>query len=116
MLPIDDRQQVIYHYEIGPSKFLSDVGYPLKSVYQHQELILEALRRKFLFSDEALLHQINLRYGALHYHCRQLYEQFGIIKLEVIKSNPEKVNLSWLNKEILNNATTLNFVKGGLLN
>jgi rhamnosyltransferase len=116
MVPLSDRQQVINQYEIGLSQQLSSFGHRLEATYHHWNFIPDALRKKFLYCDEQMLYQINLKFGALHYHWNNLFNQYGVIKIEVLKSNPEKVNLKPLNIAINNSQTLLKYVTEGLSN
>lgn len=97
MNPLSIRQEVILNYEIGLSSFLLKF-YKLKSVFKTSPANSQEIPNP--------THQFYLN----------LLEDVGILKIEVIKSNPWNVNLAPINKAIREDDKFLSLIKEGLAN
>lgn len=97
MVPLNERQQVIYKYEIGLSQFLIQLGYKLKSVHQEK------------FSSSGIP-------NPSHADFIELLWKYGIIKIEIIKQNPFKLNLTSLNETIKSDENFKKLIMEGLDN
>jgi len=96
MTPINERQQVILKYEIGLSKRLIQLGYSLDSALNYPP------RNRIR----------NPSHGAYI----ELLDRFGIMKIEVFKSNPFKMNLGPIRELMNNNSDFCRVMKEGLQN
>jgi lipopolysaccharide biosynthesis protein len=104
MVPISDRIQVILRYELGMSRHFGSAGFGLGSAFA-------VSRREAL---QALLRSIDARklrippggqgtfyldvsqgfaLNATHYCCERLLAELGIVKLDLVRSNPHKLDL-----------------------
>lgn len=72
MVPINDKQSVILSYEIGLSVFLKNLGFSLNAPIVG-----------------------NSRRNPSHEYYAELLDLFGIIKFELIKLNPARINLHY---------------------
>jgi lipopolysaccharide biosynthesis protein len=96
MKPINERQEVIENYEIGLSGMIMGLGGQLNAAFNHfdyepnVELDGEELQNKF-----SMFGYINNNCNPSHFHWKNLLDNFSIIKIEVIKSNPFKMNLKY---------------------
>lgn len=91
MTPLNIRHQVILNYEIGLSKLLLELGLKMTSTYEY--------------------HEINAIQNPTHGAYLDLMNQTGIIKIEVFKTNPYKLNLN----PILDLARSNQYVKNTIL-
>lgn len=83
MTPINERQQVIVNYEVGLSQRLIQLGYKLDSALEYP----------------SSMRIPNPSHGAY----LELLDRFGVLKIEVFKSNPFRMNLAPL-RELMNNS------------
>jgi rhamnan synthesis protein F len=104
MQPVSDRSRVISQYEIGMSKYFVERGFRLGAAFapspQHKLL---ALCRAMEFSgrfpdigpdgtvvlDTAAADSLN----PTHFLWDRILEEFGILKLELLKTNPFRLDL-----------------------
>jgi len=96
MSPIDERQQVIEQYEIGFSMLLGKLGFKIGA----------------LMCTDPRSGILNPTHGRF----QEMLDIFGIIKIEVFKRNPHKLNLSAINQMIRNDERALVTIKEGLNN
>lgn len=94
MEPIDDRLQVIKNYELGLSDFMVRNGVAVSSAFQH--------------SPTAWI------YNPTHGAAEDLFEEYGILKLETYRNNPYQLDLDFLFNE--NAQERLLILKEGLHN
>jgi lipopolysaccharide biosynthesis protein len=86
MAPLDDRREVIDTYELGLSRFLRSAGFALGSAYrpgarQRLTALARSLRRRrWVLNPRAL--------NPTHFYWDFLLKEFGIIKIELIRSDP----------------------------
>lgn len=97
MTPLNVRQDVVEKYEKGLSAFISSIGIDLNSVYH------PLLECSFIANPT-------------HAHYFDLMEKSGVLKIEVFKSNPFKLNLQPLNQLIREDEKILGYIRGGLEN
>jgi len=93
---IKSKQQVIYEYEIGFSNFLKKekIGRTplfIDNVKNYPSTKIKLLKQKLknVFLKKNKIYKKN----PVHFYWREIYKKFGIIKIELIKANPHKVNI-----------------------
>lgn len=99
MQPLNQREQVILHYELGLSRFLVQQGLRLAAVLDHVGLSTPELERLSGGALEQLL-ALNARLNPSHFHWQVLWERFGVIKIELLRSNPYKLDLAPLLSQV----------------
>lgn len=105
LIPISNRQEVIDKYEIGMSQYFLSKGYQIKSVFSptNKDKLI-ALSRAIgnghinieLNTDESqIILDVNhiLKLNPTHYFWDFLLNDFGIIKIELLKNNSTNQNL-----------------------
>lgn len=80
MIPLSDRYLVKHQYEIGISTFLVKLGYPLSSWLRYAP------------STEANA----AKWNPSHHDWDHLWRELGVIKIELLKDNPFRQNLTEL--------------------
>lgn len=101
MTPIDDRARIIRDYELGLSQLLADCGYRLRGLLEHLNRMPDPL---FNATSETMAHLmdiVNLSKNPAHFHWRFMMEEFGIIKVDLLKGNPPSLDLGPLGKSML---------------
>jgi len=104
---ISDRQKVIDTYEIGMSKYFLDNGYQIESLYKPSKnsrfiALCRAIGNNNIgfnmanAQDDVLL--LDLRFekalNPTHFHFDSIIDEFGIIKIELLKFNTTNQNIS----------------------
>ena len=91
------RQDIIFTYELGLSDLMIKNNVKLLSLFKKNlnllsKNIFEKIKQRYkeIFFKEIKLYKKN----PLHYFWEDIYNQFGIIKIELIKKNPENLNLT----------------------
>ena len=117
MIPITKRQKVIQEYEIGLSAKLYQSGVVLRSLFQPtNEDNLIALCRAIAsgglkVGEVEEFFRINTNVGRglnpTHYLWDKLMESTGIIKLELLKSNPTRQDIELLLSSLTEHQLTL---------
>lgn len=82
MEPIDERMQVIKNYELGLSDFMARSGVEVSSAFQYSP----NARAKEGW------HIFNPTHGA----ARELFEAYGVLKIETYRMNPHQIDLDFL--------------------
>jgi hypothetical protein len=96
MKPINERQEVIANYEIGLSRLIMGLGGKLYGVFNHFDFEPNVeLDEDELQNKHRMFEYINNNCNPSHFHWKNILENFSIIKIEVIKSNPFKMNLKF---------------------
>ncbi len=95
------RQVIIFKYEIGFSKFLDYQKidrFPIfcDNVKDYPSSILKLIKMRILnnFFKTKKIYKKN----PTHFYWKSIFKRFGIIKIELIKSNPHNVNLTGFDK------------------
>jgi rhamnosyltransferase len=94
MTPINERHKVIENYEIGFSRYLNKLGYKLGGMFNTNMGLANPTHGRF----------------------QEILDTFGILKIEVFKQNPYKLNLSKINKLIREDPQALAIIKEALEN
>jgi len=94
MIPISERSHVILNYEIGLSRLLATLGYRLDAAFDHVGRRSEEFVRRFGEPGAQPMEQIAPALNPSHFFWRDLLQQFGILKIEVFKSNPFRLDLA----------------------
>ncbi len=94
---IRSKQLVIYEYEIGFSNFLKKekierIPLFIDNIknYPSTKLKLIKQRLKNVFLKKNKIYKKN----PVHFYWKEIYQKFGFIKIELIKSNPHKVDIN----------------------
>ena len=107
MTPINNRAEVITQYEFGLSKLLQSLGVVLYSAYeaswwqkntqirQLKKMVLAGLQGKKRTSEQTLL-DLEAKKNPTHGQAQQIFQEFGVLKVEVVQSNPLNLDLGWL--------------------
>tara|TARA_A200000113_G_C8556647_1_gene254591 strand:+ start:83 stop:385 length:303 start_codon:yes stop_codon:yes gene_type:complete len=82
MKPINERKKVIKNYELGLSEFMLRNGVVASSAFQHS----------VSSRSKEGLHIFNPTHGA----AEDLFEQYGILKIETYRTNPHQIDLNFL--------------------
>lgn len=92
MEPINDRQQVIYKYELGLTDFILKQGFSSQGLFYvgFARKIKSMLRYYRLQRKWLSWHQFN----PCHFLWDDLYDDFGVAKYELINKNPYKFNIN----------------------
>ena len=108
MTPINTRAEVITQFEFGLSKLLQSLGVVLYAAFdaswwqknnqgirQLKKMVLEGLQGKKQTSEKTLL-DIEARKNPTHGQAQQIFEEFGVLKVEIVQLNPLGLALNWL--------------------
>lgn len=96
MEPLNERFKVIQNYELGFSRHLLNLGYSLNaSIIGHAQDPIS---------------------NPSHFYYMRLLIVFGVIKIEIIKTNPFDLNLILLNDRLKNDSYLLDFYNEALAN
>jgi rhamnosyltransferase len=95
MTPINERSAVVYHYELGLSAMLQRCGMALTCAMPTPAIPAN---------------------NPSHFYYKELLQQFGIVKIELLKSNPFELDLSGLTKALGHDARFAELVGEGLGN
>jgi len=60
-----------------------------------KKMILEGLQGKKQTSEQSLL-DLEARKNPTHGQAQQIFQEFGVMKVEVVKSNPLRLDLGWV--------------------
>lgn len=105
LTPIANRQEVIDKYEIGMSQFFLKKGYKIKQLFNatdHDKLIAlsRAISTKYFnielnTKDSQVILDLNWtkHLNPTHFYWDILIDQFGFIKIELVKNNSTNQNL-----------------------
>jgi hypothetical protein len=95
------RQVIIHKYEIGFSKFLDYQKisrFPIfyDNVWDYPSNIFKLIKMRLLntFFNTRKIYKKN----PTHFYWRNIFKKFGIIKIELVKSNPHNVSLTGFDK------------------
>ena len=106
MTPRSEREEVIASYELGMSTRFAAVGVPIKAAYEpsNEELLIalcRAIERRCVpIGQPARLCTLNLdaalELNPTHFFWDALAARFAIVKLEFLKANPYRMDLTAL--------------------
>lgn len=117
MKPINKRQEVIENYEIGLSVKVMELGKELHAAFNHFDFEPNvALDEEELRNKSSMFGYINNNCNPSHFHWKNLLDNFSIIKIEVIKSNPFKMNLEYFADFVNKDKRYSNITLEGILN
>ena len=94
---LNKRQEVIDKYEIGLSNIMKENNIKLRSIFTKNlnlkpknffQKITQRFREIF-FKDKKLYKK-----NPTNYFWNEFYQKFGLIKIELIKTNPKKIDIS----------------------
>ena len=104
------RQIIIFKYEIGFSNFLKKehirrLTLFTKNIENYPTGILKNLKQRIfnIFFRENKIYKKN----PMHFYWKDIYKEFGILKIELFKSNPHKINMD----EVINTLSKKKFEK-----
>lgn len=118
MTPISDRQTVIERYELGMSDYFAKLGLPIQGAFELSPsdrllALCRAIDSGFLriqipaTPSPSMRFQLDLtvadRLNPTHFLWDKLWQSFGIAKLELLRTNPFRLNLVPLQTEIRSN-------------
>ncbi|MGB9093472.1 MAG: rhamnan synthesis F family protein [Gallionella sp.] len=96
MQPINERQKVIENYEIGLSGLIMGLGMELNAAFNHFDVEPNVeLDEEEQKNKSSMFGYINNNCNPSHFHWKNLLDNYSMIKIEVIKSNPFKMNLKY---------------------
>ena len=109
MEPISDKYEVVSHYELGMSNWFAKHGIPLLAAYEptYEDLLIAMARaignRQVLISDvKEKIIRLNLdlarELNPSHYLWDSIFNNFNILKIDLLKNNPTDQRLESLNK------------------
>ena len=97
------RQVIILNYEIGFSEFLSKEKIEKKTLFtkninDYPNGIIKLIKQKLLniFFKEKKIYKKN----PLHFYWKDIYNEFGILKIELLKTNPHDIDMSIIRKTL----------------
>lgn len=97
------RQVIILNYEIGFSEFLSKEKIEKKTLFtkninDYPYGIIKLIKQKLLniFFKEKKIYKKN----PLHFYWKDIYDEFGILKIELLKTNPHNIDMSIIRKRL----------------
>lgn len=109
MVPISDREQVIHQYELGMSQFFSARNWPLTAELEpdrSQQLVMLAraiavgVLQFEVTGNSVGLNLDDFPLNPTHFLWDALLERAGMIKIELLRDNPERQSMdvmrSWL--------------------
>jgi hypothetical protein len=105
MVQIDDREIVKEKYEIGLSQFLLKRGFQIKCWID--------LQQKNPYLEKT---NVNTPFNPSQHGWFELWQELGIIKIELLKTNPFNLDLSNLIESASNNATLKSYLVEALKN
>lgn len=116
MTPISEKKDVILKYEIGMSQYFSNIGIPLLPEYEptQEERFIAFCRAvstnhvnalKLIGSADIKNDGININYADIvtelnpsHYYWDFVLRKTGVIKVDLVKNNPLRLNLMRLTR------------------
>ena len=98
MVPLNSRQDVIDQYELGLTSYLVSCGFKYRSAYNPSIIEQVTAFLRALKSLKLVLNPKSL--NPMHFYWDFILEKYGIIKIELLKSNPNRINLA-STKEII---------------
>jgi len=111
MVPISDRQEVIDRYERGMSAYFADMGFPVTACFvpDYSDILVGMCRaaasRRIKFVDVKREFSVDLDtfriLNPTHFLWDAVAERFGILKHDLIKHNPQGLDLSELQARML---------------
>ena len=112
--PINDRNKIISMYELGLSILMKENDIQLKSFYKKNiDLKTNNIFKKLAQRFDEIFFKTPKYYkkNPINYFWRDFYNQFGIIKIKLVKDNDQKYGIKGLralvkNKKLL--SETLN--------
>lgn len=97
------RQIIIFNYEIGFSEFLSKEKIEKKTLFtkninDYPNGIIKLIKQKLLniFFKEKKIYKKN----PLHFYWKEIYDEFGVLKIELLKANPHNIDMSIIRKRL----------------
>jgi hypothetical protein len=91
MKPISKRQRVIEKYELGLSKLILDINFSISSLFKKNLIIYGKYKLNF-FGKVFYFKKKRDKKNPMHFYYKEIYNEFGIIKIELLKKNPFKIN------------------------
>ena len=101
MKPINKRQSVIEKYELGLSKLILDINFSISSLFKKNLIIYRKYKLNF-FGKVFFLKKKRDKKNPMHFYYKEIYNEFGIIKIELLTKNPFKIDLYNINKIFVN--------------
>jgi len=101
MKPINKRQNVIEKYELGLSKLILDMSFSISSLFKKNLIIYEKYKFNF-FGKVFFLKKKRDKKNPMHFYYKEIYNEFGIIKIELLTKNPFKIDLYNIKKIFVN--------------
>lgn len=101
MKPINKRQAVIEKYELGLSKLILDSNFSISSLFKKNLIIYWKYKFNF-FGKVFYIKRKRDKKNPMHFYYKEIYNDFGIIKIELLKKNPFRINFYKLNKIFAN--------------
>lgn len=95
--PLRNKGLIISEYEVGLSRFIQEIGYEIDSLIKCSVSTCGS-------------------HNPSHHHFLEILENYGVLKIELFKKNPFKLNLRELNKKIKTDANLLQAIKDGFSN
>jgi lipopolysaccharide biosynthesis protein len=95
--PTDNKMDAILAYELGLSGTAIDHGIPTSVIFEptadEQSTALVNWRK---WQEAAGEVNLNNDYNATHFNAQAIAERHGLVKVELLRNNPHKLNLDWL--------------------
>ena len=101
MKPINKRQNVIEKYELGLSKLILDMSFSISSLFKKNLILYEKYKFNF-FGKVFCLKRKRDKKNPMHFYYKEIYNEFGIIKIELLTKNPFKIDLYNIKKIFVN--------------
>ena len=95
------RQLIINKYELGFTEMIRKLDIEGNALFKENILNFpNNLKKKIMIKIRNLFFKENKIYkkNPTHYYWEKIFKKFGLIKIELIKSNPHKINMANLNK------------------
>lgn len=93
MVPVDDRQQVIFRYEIGLSKLVRSLGIRISASFGPHDMSKIGFFDRLYSLGWRRLVKSHGKINPTHFIWSDIFSKFGMVKIELIKSNPFKRDL-----------------------
>jgi lipopolysaccharide biosynthesis protein len=94
----NDKKEIIKKYEVGMSSYFIENGLSLKSIFYSPP-----------FKVRGIL-------NPSHAFAQEIYQYFSLIKLEIIKSNPASVDVTYVIREMLRNQRFIKYIQDAMSN
>lgn len=116
MVSIDDRSRVIRDYELGLSQLMGDCGYRLCGILDYLNRVPDPLINAKAENMAYLADIINLSKNPGHFHWQAMMNEFGIMKIDLLKTNRLHLDLSPLAAAMSSNIVLRRSVEEALEN